>query len=151
MKRVTSLLLVLLALSSTAAAAQQSPVWVKYGKWALLAGSIGMNVLAAESHHTADQAFDEIRSRCFANTDLCALAPTGVYQDPEIEALYQRTLHYDRRARNWLIGGEAALVGAGVMFIWELSRPKALPANIPFEPDVSVTPHETRLGLVVRF
>lgn len=151
MKRLTCLLVLVLALAPAAAGAQQSPVWVKYGKWALLAGSIGMNVLAAQSHHTADQAFDEIRSRCFANTDLCALAPTGVYQDPEIEALYQRTLHYDRRARSWLIGGEAALVGAGVMFIWELSRPKSPPANIPFEPEVSVTPHETRLGLALHF
>ena len=124
---------------------------MKYGKWLLVAGSIGMNYLALRAHNRADDAFHELESRCLPNHDLCATSPLGAYVNPEIEGLYQTSLHNDRIARSWLIGGESALAGAAVLFIWELTRPKGRPANIPFEPEVRSMRGGTGLGLRVAF
>ena len=88
------------------------PWIVKYGKWVLVAGSAAMNYLALEAHNDAEDSFDEVESRCFDDPSRCDLGPTGTYTDPEIEALYQTSLHYDRAARGWLIGGQTALAGA---------------------------------------
>lgn len=148
--RPTCPLLVLLFLASLSAAApltaQRSPAPVKYGKWLLLAGSLGLNVAAAGAHEDADRAYDSLRRRCAQDFELCAQAG-GVYLDSESEALYQETLRHDRRSRGLLIGGQSALLGAAVLFVWEFSRPKSRPDNIPFEPTVSVRDGVTRLGL----
>lgn len=142
--------LLLLATLATRAEAQGSAV--KYGKWLLVAGSIGMNYLAVRAHDRAENAFDALESRCLAAHERCALGPGGRYVDPEIEGFYQTSVRYDRRARYWLIGGETALVGAAALFIWELTRPKARPGNIPFEPEVrSFRGGETGLGLRMEF
>lgn len=151
MMRVLSLLLVLTALATRVEAQGLSPA-VKYGKWLLLAGSIGMNYQALRSHDRAEDAFDALESRCIAAHDRCALGPGGTYVDPEIEAFYQASVRYDRSARRWLLGGETALVGAAALFIWELARPKARPDNIPFEPEVrSLRAGGTGLGLRLGF
>ena len=160
MKRVLSLLVLALLVAAPAAAqvtlrleADSRPVrpLVHYGKWVLLAGAIGMNYLAAESHHQANERYDAISVRCFADESLCSLAADGTYRNAETEALYQATLHYDRRARGWLFGGEAALLGTGAMFLWELARSKHLPPDIPFEPHVSSRAGVTRIGLSASF
>ena len=138
-----------LALMGTPAQAQ-GPL-VKYGKWALVAGAAGMNYLAIRAHNRADDAFNDLEARCLASTIRCDLGPNGSYTDPEIEDLYQNSLRYDRIARGWLIGGETALAGAAVLFIWELTRPKGRPDNIPFEPEVRSMRTGTGLGLRVSF
>jgi hypothetical protein len=146
--RIGSLVLGLLLLAGRAEA--QGPL-VKYGKWALVAGSIGMNYLALRAHNRADDAFHELESRCLVNSGLCAIGSEGGYVNPEIEGLYQTSLHNDRIARSWLVGGESALAGAAVLFIWELTRPKGRPANIPFEPEVRSLRGGTGMGLRVNF
>lgn len=147
MSRALTVLLILAALGGRAEA--QGPA-VKYGKWLLVAGSIGMNYLAVRAHDRAEDAYDALESRCLAAQERCMLGPGGRYVDQEIESFYQTSLRYDRRARHWLIGGETALVGAAALFIWELTRPKPRPGNIPFEPEVrSFRGGETGLG--VRF
>ena len=147
--RVCSALLFLLLLAGRAEA--QGPA-VKYGKWVLLAGSIGMNYLAVRAHDRAENNFDALESRCGQDQARCALGPSGSYSDPEIEGLYQTSLRYDRRARLWLIGGETALAGAAALFVWELTRPKGRPDNIPFEPEVrSLRAGGTGLGLRLAF
>ncbi len=149
MKRLLLVLTALLFLSGPAHG--QGPV-VKYGKWALLAGAIGMNYLADRAHDRADKAFDIIEAECSTDQQRCALGPGGGYADPELEDLYQTSLQHDRRARVWLIGGESALVGSAAMFIWELARPKNRPGNIPFEPEMRMMPSgRTGLGLRVAF
>jgi hypothetical protein len=151
MTRVLSTLLLLVLLTGRAEAQGLSPA-VKYGKWFLLAGSIGMNYLAGHSHGRAEEAFDALVSRCNAAHERCALGPGGRYVDSEIEDFYQTSLRYDRRARYWLMGGESALAGAAALFIWELTRPKGRPDNIPFEPEVrSFRGGETGLGLRMAF
>ena len=149
--RVCSALLLLLLLAGRAEGQGLSPA-VKYGKWVLLAGSIGMNYLAVRAHDRAETTFDVLESRCFEAEQRCALGPGGTYADPEIEGLYQTSLRYDRRARLWLIGGETALAGAAVLFVWELTRPKGRPGNIPFEPEVrSLRAGGTGLGVRLAF
>jgi hypothetical protein len=137
-------------LAGRAEAQSLSPL-VKYGKWLLVAGSAGMNYFALRAHNRADDAFNEVESRCLAATSLCDLGPTGSYLDPEIEGFYQSSLRYDRIARGWLIGGETALAGAAVLFVWELTRPKGRPGNIPFEPEVRVLRGSTGIGLRLGF
>jgi hypothetical protein len=149
MKRLLLVVTAFLVVSGPAQA--QGPV-VKYGKWALLAGAIGMNYLAVRAHDRADNVFDMIEAECSADQQRCALGSGGGYADPTLEDLYQTSLRYDRRARMWLIGGETALVGSAAMFIWELARPKNRPDNIPFEPEMRVMPAgRTGLGLRVAF
>jgi hypothetical protein len=149
--RVCSALLLLLLLAGRAEGQGVSPV-VKYGKWVMLAGSIGMNYLAVRAHDRAEDSFDALESRCSEVRERCALGPSGSYLNPEIEGLYQTSLHYDRRARWWLIGGETALAGAAALFVWELTRPKGRPDNIPFEPEVrSLRGGGTGMGLRLAF
>lgn len=159
--RMRSLLLVILAAAAlvctgadglSAQEASPSPPLVKWGKWALLGGSITMNLLAADAHDQANELFAQIEDRCAADAALCFAADgDGRYLDSETESLYQATLRYDRRARGWLVGGQGALLGAAALFIWEFTRPKSLPDNIPFEPEIEVGARETRLGVRLGF
>ena len=142
----TGLCIIAALLAAPGAEAQSSPAPIKYGKWLLLGGSLGLNIAAANAHRDADRAFDTLRSRCAVNSVLCTING-GMYIDPESEALYQASLRHDRRSRKLLIGGEAALLGAAALFVWEFARPRGRPENIPFEPIVSHRNGVTRLGL----
>jgi hypothetical protein len=150
MIRAYSVFLVLLLITGRAEAQGLSPL-VKYGKWVLAAGAIGMNYQALLAHNRADDSFSSLENYCLELQQRCALGPTGEYLDPTSEALYQNTLEHDHTARSWLIGGEAALAGAAALFVWELSRPKGRPGNIPFEPEIRSTRGGTGLGLRVAF
>ncbi len=151
MRRFLGMLALLSLVATQGARAQGSPAPIKYGKWLLVAGAVGMNIAAANAHHDADKFFNQLEDRCTAERSLCAIEPGGAYTDAESERLYQASVTLDHRARTWLIGGEAAALGAAVMFVWEFTRPKAAPGNIPFEPRVSIRAERTELGLMVRF
>jgi hypothetical protein len=116
-----------------------------------VAGSIGMNYYALRAHNRADDNFDALEARCLQSESRCILGSDGRYLDPEIEGFYQMSLHYDRVARGWLFGGETALAGAAALFIWELTRPKGRPKNIPFEPEVRSLWQATGVGFRVPF
>jgi hypothetical protein len=131
--------------------AQEVGPLVRYGKWVLAAGAVGMNLLAARAHGDAEDAFDVVEEGCFANRDRCIINVEGRYADPQLEAAYQSSLHHDRMARRWLIFGETALVGAAVMFVWEFTRKTHEPDNIPFEPEVRSLRDGTGVGLRVNF
>jgi hypothetical protein len=154
MSRPIALLLVL-ALAAAPAAAQSpnqgSKPLIKYGKWVLAAGALGMNYLAARAHDHAEENFHALEQRCFGDHALCDLDPAGHYADAGSEALYQNSLHYDRMARRWLFGGETALAGAAALFVWELTRHTPKPDNIPFEPEVRSLRYGTGVGLRVGF
>jgi len=149
MTRALSMLLALTLALTTPAAAQETGPLVRYGKWALAAGAIGMNLLAAQAHNRADETFDRIEEVCFLNPRRCDLGPGGDYADGRIETLYQRSLHYDRSARRWLIAGESALLGAAALFVWEMTRKTHKPDNIPFEPEVRSLKQATGVGVRV--
>ena len=131
------------------AVAQGSGPLIRYGKWVLAAGAVGMNVLAAQAHNRADDAFDQIENACFESSIRCLTGPSGAYADQRIENLYQASLSYDRRARRWLIAGEAALLGAAALFVLEFTKKTHKPDNIPFEPEVRSLRDATGVGLRV--
>jgi hypothetical protein len=149
MSRHLSALLALTVALATPAGAQDSGPLVRYGKWALAAGAVGMNLLAARAHNRADDAFGAIEEACFLDSTRCLLGPDGGYADPRIEGLYQSSLRYDRNARRWLVAGETALLGAAAMFVWELTRKTHKPDNIPFEPEVRSLRQATGVGVRV--
>lgn len=150
MTRAFALCLTLVLLAAPAAAQRpDSPPLVKYGKWVLAAGAVGMNLLAARAHDDAEAAFDQIEDACFADRTRCLVDLDGRYADPGIESLYQTSLHEDRLARRWLILGETALIGAAAMFVWELTRASHEPDNIPFEPEVRSLRRATGVGVRV--
>ncbi len=151
MNRTLSVLLVLTLASTTSAAAQQTSPFIRYGKWLLAAGAVGMNLAAARAHDRAEDSFDAIEEACFVNSTRCTLGPDGGYADRQIEDLFQTSLHYDRSARRWLIAGEAALVGAAALFVWEMTRKTHKPDNIPFEPEVRSLRSATGVGLRFSF
>ena len=54
-----------------------------------------------------------------------------------------------RGLRRWLIGGEAALLGAAALFVLEFTRKTHKPDNIPFEPEIRSLRDATGLGVRV--
>jgi hypothetical protein len=153
------LVLLCLTLAAVPLSAQQrdslwtrgTPFAVKYGKWATLAVAVGMGLKASAAHHAADHAFDHLSAYCGVDPTRCDQGPGGGYVDPVAEQYYQTSLRYDRHARGWLLGGEAVLVATAGLFVWELTRPKQPPKNIPFEPTVSHSGTTTLLGVSVAF
>lgn len=148
-------LVLLLSLAAVPARAQANPSspgsLVKYGKWVLAAGAVGMNYLAAQAHDRAEERFHALEDRCFADHSLCNVDPSGRYVDAVSEDLFQQSLRYDRHARRWLFGGETALLGAAAMFVWELARHTPKPDNIPFEPEVRSLKEATGVGIRLQF
>lgn len=128
-----------------------TPFAVKYGKWAALAAAVGMGLKASAAHHDADRAFNSLRTYCDADPTRCDQLPGGAYVDPVAERYYQTTLRRDRHARGWLFGGQGAVLASAGLFVWELTRPKQPPKNIPFAPTVSVVGASTRVGVSVAF
>jgi hypothetical protein len=153
MTRTLAVILALLMMTAPAQAQNVSGTGplVKYGKWVLAAGALGMNYLAARSHNRAQDSFDALENRCLDDHSRCALGAGGAYSDAASEALYQQSLRYDRQARGWLFGGETALVGAAALFVWDLTRHTPKPDNIPFEPEVRSLPRGTGVGLKLDF
>jgi hypothetical protein len=145
--RALALAFALALLAPASGAAQESGPLIRYGKWVLAAGAVGMNLLAAQAHDRADDAFEAIEDACFEDSIRCTLGPNGAYADQRIEGLYQTSLHYDRRARRWLIAGEAALLGAAALFVVEFTRKTHKPDNIPFEPEIRSLRHATGIGI----
>jgi hypothetical protein len=150
---MTRTLLVLLGslIVGVPARAQEVGPLVRYGKWVLAAGAVGMNFLAARAHDRADEAFDALGQYCDDEEIRCLVNVEGRYADSFSESLYQQSLHQDRQARRWLFGGEAALVGAAALFVWELTRRTHKPDNIPFEPEVRSLRRATGIGLRIDF
>lgn len=155
MKRTGMLLTGLFLLASPLVAQQSaprgSPPLIKFGKWGLLAASVAMNLLAREAHQRADEEFRFVSDACLVDRTRCTTLPDGSYADPALESHFQSSLDYDSKARSWLVGGQTALVAAAVGFIWELTRPKGRPENIPFEPEVSEREGATQVGIKVSF
>jgi hypothetical protein len=148
------LLVLMCSLAAAPAGAQgnSSPgPLVKYGKWLVAAGAVGMNYLAARAHNRAEDQFKALETRCFADHTLCDLDGSGRYLDGTSEDLFQQSVRYDRQARRWLFGGETALLGAAAMFVWELTRHTPKPDNIPFEPEVRSLRQATGVGVRIGF
>jgi hypothetical protein len=121
-----------------------------YGKWLALAGSVGLTAVAILRNEDADQVYDGLASLCRAGGETCVLNAEGTYVNPEAELLYQETLRLDSQARKWMIGGQAALVAAGAMFVVDLVSGTRRPKDIPYT-RVEYFADGRRVGLRFRF
>lgn len=153
MSRLPALVLILslVAVPASAQADPPSRPLMKYGKWVVAAGAVAMNYLASQAHERAENQFNALEDRCFADHSLCDVNESGRYVNDGSEQLFQQSLRYDRQARRWLFGGETALLGAAAMFVVELTRRTPKPDNIPFEPEVRSLRYGTGVGLRVGF
>jgi len=124
-----------------------TPPAIRYGKWVAFGLAAGFTALGAATHERADSRYAELLEMC-RDRGPCPIGPDGRYANSLAEARYQRIVSDDRAARAWIIGGQAALVGAAALFVIELTR-KGGPQNIPFSPYVSAGPAGTRLGVRV--
>ena len=126
-------------------ARSHSPPPIRYGKWAALAVAAGFTAAGAVTHERADGHFQDLLAYCRTGAS-CALGTGGRYTNSGAESLFQRTVHDDRVARRWLLGGQAALLGGAALFVLELSR-KGGPPNIPFSPYIVAGGIATRVGV----
>ena len=148
----TGLILLLLAGMPLRLLAQDTSPWIKYGKWGLLVATVGLNLAASEANERANGSFAELEDRCFQDPQACTVDGGGQYNDPQSEALFQRSVRLDTSARRFLIAGQVALMGAAAMFIYEFTRPPGEPDdNVPFAPLIQETQDGVGVGLEFRF
>jgi len=149
-------------LAATAPAAAQAPGAsatgeprsgvAHYGKWATAATAVTLTILGAREHRRSADQWDQLLAICNGNHQDCVLGPNGHYENPAAEAYYQASIHYDRRARTWLLGGQAALVVSVALFLLDIRRGKEGPDNIPLAPlEIAVDGFGTRVGLRLAF
>ena len=128
---------------SVPAGAQDAPVtpapaagWsrglVRYGKWITGATAVGLTIWAAREHASAQDNWRQLIDLCRSVNAACQVRSDGRYVDYAAELLYQRTAHFDRRARSRLIGGQIALLASAALFILDLRHQGGNPPNIPF-------------------
>jgi hypothetical protein len=142
MRRVFALCMAAQVGVSIVAGAQEIPAapaprgWsrsiVHYGKWATAATAVGLTMLAAREHASAQESWRRLIALCRGDNAACQLRADGGYVDYNAEVLYQRTAYYDRRARGRLLGGQVALLASAALFIMDLRHQGGNPPNIPF-------------------
>ncbi|HYT82497.1 MAG TPA: hypothetical protein VEK86_03540 [Gemmatimonadales bacterium] len=123
-------------------------VTVHYGKWLSAGTAVGLTVMAAHEHGRSRREWNQLLAICRSADDACARGPDGRYARADAEALYQRSLAYDRRANHRLLGAQASLLVTAALFILDLHPGRDEPDNIPFAP-VRVTVEPTRDGAAV--
>ncbi len=127
---------------------------VHYGKWVTTATAVGLTILAAREHASAQDSWRQLIAQCRGDNAACQLRADGRYVDYNAELLFQRTTYYDRRARSRLIGGQVALLASAALFILDLRYQGGDPPNIPYH-GLKVTAEPTsdgaRVGLQVAF
>lgn len=123
----------------------------RWGRWVALGGAAGLIAAAAEQHGAASGDYDRLAALCNENPAACTLTAGGTsYPDPAAEQLYQRWSRHERNARGYLLGGQAALLAAGAMFVIDLIYTEHQPPNIPLTP-FTVYRRGDRLGLAISF
>jgi hypothetical protein len=126
---------------------------VHLGKWFTAAGTVALTVFAATEHRQSRRNWDALLTICRSADAACAQGADGRYLRGDAEQLYQRSRVFDRRANNWLLGAQAALLLTTALFIIDL-HPGQGPENIPFSP-LRVTAEPTsqgaRVGLQLTF
>ena len=133
------------------AAAHGSRFLVHWGKWVTAAGAITFTAMGAREHHYSDVEWNQLLDICRNNNADCMVGPNGRYTDGNAELLYQTSLNFDRRARRWLLGAQAAALATAALFITDLRHHTDEPGNIPFKPvSLEVAPTRSGAALSVR-
>jgi hypothetical protein len=127
---------------------------VHWGKWATAAGAVALTAMGAREHGYSDREWNQLLDICRNNNGDCTVGPSGRYLNANAELLYQASLQFDRRARGWLLGAQAAALATAALFIADLRHHSDGPGNIPFHPvsvDVVPTRDGARLTMRVTF
>ena len=119
-----------------------------YGKWLAAGTAVAFTVMAAHEHSRSRADWDDLLALCRSTSDACLRGSDGRYMRTDAEALYQRSLYYDRRANRRLLGAQGSLLVTAALFILDLRGRTDGPDNIPFSP-FRVTAEPTRNGAAV--
>ena len=134
MNRVRALTLVSLMAMALPLRAQESERDLRgvarVAKWALAGATLALGIYAYTEHDAAERVQARLRERCDAAPDVCTVVD-GRYSDVESEALHQRAVRHDRRARTGIVAGQITLLGGVAFFLYDL-RGDGRPDNIPY-------------------
>jgi hypothetical protein len=111
----------------------------RVAKWALAGATIALGTYAYTEHHAAERVHDRLRDRCDSSPESCTVLD-GRYSDAQSEALHQRAVRHDRRARTGIVAGQITLLGGVALFLYDLRGDRG-PDNIPYP-----SPRRTILG-----
>lgn len=100
------------------------------GKWVLAGATVVLGAYAYAEHNAAERVQRQLRERCDGTPESCTVVE-GRYADPESEALHQRAVSHDRRARTGIVAGQITLLGGVALFLYDL-RGDGGPDNIPY-------------------
>jgi hypothetical protein len=123
----------------------------RIAKWVLAGATIALGVYAFAQHDAAEQEHARLRDRCDGAPQLCTVAD-GRYADAESEALHQRAVRHDRRARTGIVAGQITLLGGVALFLYDL-RNDGGPDNIPYptQQRLTLTERSVYIGARVAF
>jgi hypothetical protein len=102
----------------------------RVAKWVLAGATIALGVYAYTEHGAAERVQTRLRDRCDSSPESCTVVD-GRYSDVESEALHQRAVRHDRRARTGIVAGQITLLGGVALFLYDL-RGDGGPDNIPY-------------------
>ena len=102
----------------------------RVAKWVLAGATLALGVYAYTEHDAAERVQARLRERCDTAPDVCTVVD-GRYSDVESEALHQRAVRHDRRARAGIVAGQITLLGGVAFFLYDL-RGDGRPDNIPY-------------------
>jgi hypothetical protein len=136
MTRVRALFLLALVAIALPLRAQESATerdWrgvARVAKWVLAGATVALGVYAYTEHDAAERVQAQLRDRCGSAPEVCTVVD-GRYSDVESEALHQRAVRHDRRARTGIVAGQITLLGGVAFFLYDL-RGDGRPDNIPY-------------------
>lgn len=102
----------------------------RVAKWVLAGATVALGAYAYTEHDAAERAEARLRDRCDRSPAVCRVVD-GRYADAESEALHQRAVSHDRRARTGIVAGQITLLGGVALFLYDL-RGDGGPDNIPY-------------------
>ena len=138
------LALVAIALPLRAQEASAERDWrsvARVAKWVLAGATVALGVYAYTEHDAAEGVQARLRERCDTAPEVCSVVD-GRYSDAESEALHQRAVRHDRRARAGIVAGQITLLGGVAFFLYDL-RGDGRPDNIPY-PSPQRSAHSAR-------
>ena len=102
----------------------------RVAKWVFAGATVALGAYAYTEHDAAERAEARLRDRCDSSPAACMVVD-GRYADLESEALHQRAVSHDRRARTGIVAGQITLLGGVALFLYDL-RGDGGPDNIPY-------------------
>lgn len=120
----------------------------RVAKWVLAGATIALGVYAYTEHDAAERVQGQLRERCDRSPESCTVVD-GQYGDAESEALHQRAVRHDRRARTGIVAGQITLLGGVALFLYDL-RGDGGPDNIPYPSPRRTALHDRTMILGAR-